>query len=107
MAEPTYPLFLFDGLDLIVVSSEEKLQTNPESVDVRSEIFETYDSEGRRVHLTSTRWKTSASVDPSEPIASGEFEARLRAFLKAVGDPAADDPECQLRCIMEACQKRA
>ena len=98
---------MFDGLDLIVVSSLEKLQTELELIDAQSGIFETYDSEGRRVHLTTTRWNIAAEIGPMETIANREFETKLRAFLKAVGDPAADDPDCQLRCLMEACQKHA
>jgi hypothetical protein len=105
MAKPNYPIFMFDGLDLIVISSLERLQAELEPIDAKSGIFETYDSEGRRVRLTTTRRTIAAETDPTESIADREFEAKLRAFLKAVGSAVADDLDCSLRCLMEAARK--
>ena len=106
MTEPAYPIFIFEGLDFFLVSSDDKLQTALEPDDVKSTIYAAYDSKARRVQLGATRWRITAVINPDEPIARGEFQIKLRAFLRAVGDPCADDPACTLDCLMDACKRR-
>lgn len=104
MPGPTYPIFLFDGLDLLIISSFEKLQGDVESVDAQSEDYEVFDSTGRRVRLETVGSRIDAQTDPAESVQ--DFAGKLRSFLRAVGDRSADNPECDLWCLMDACRKR-
>jgi hypothetical protein len=103
MTEPRYPIFLFDGSDLIIISSHKDLQVDPEPIDVP--IFEVFDSDVRRVKLEATRSRTTASIDVDESVPIEEFAGKLRAYLRAVNDPLADNTECDLPCLMKACRK--
>lgn len=106
MADPKYPIFMFDGMDLMIVSSAEKLQGDIERLDDQSEDSEVFDSEGRRVKLETRRWSTiEASVDVDPPVSIQEFVGRLRDFLRGAKDPAADDSGWDLPCLIEACRK--
>jgi hypothetical protein len=103
MTDPKYPIFLFDGSDLIIISSHKDLQGDIEPVDVP--IFEVFDSDGRRVKLEATRWRTTASIDIDESVPIEEFAGKLRAYLRDADDPAGNNSECDLPCLMEACRK--
>jgi hypothetical protein len=108
MREPKYPLFVFDGLDLMVVASHKRLQGDIEPVDVRLGEFEVFDSDGRRVKLETKTWAgTEAEINLEEPPASAKFSEKLREFLRAVNDAVVDDAECDLPCLIEAAKRRS
>jgi hypothetical protein len=107
MADPKYPIFLFDGLDLMVSSSNQSLQGDIEPTDVRAGMTNVFDSDGRRVML-ETKWsRIYAQVDLQETPASEEFREKLRDFLRAVNDPIIENPECDLASLMAAAVNRA
>lgn len=106
MSDPKYPIFMFDGIDLMVSASHQRLQGDIEPVDVRSGIADVFDSDGRRVTLEETGSRIYANVDPEEPAASEEFSEKLRDYLRAVNDPVADNPACNLPCLVEASLRR-
>lgn len=106
MAEPRYPLFLFDGLDLLISASYKRLQGDVEPIDVSTGVSDVFDSDGRRVKLETTGWRIEAKVDSAEPSAHEDFGEKLRDYLRAVNDPVADNPDCDLPCLMEAALNR-
>lgn len=98
---------MFDGQDLMISTSYKRLQSNIEPIDVRAGIPDVFDSDGRRVTL-ETKWsRIYATVDSQQPAASEEFSGKLRDYLRAVRDSAADDPRCDLPCLMQAAMNRA
>ncbi len=103
MTQPAFPIFLFDGFDLSVASTLKQLQADLEPVDAQSGVFDTYDSEGRRVSLGTVKGRISAEVDPTQPVAVRDFEERLRKFLKGKRHPAAADQSCDLPCLIKNC----
>jgi hypothetical protein len=107
MAEPTYPIFIFEDSDLSIISSSTQVQTDLERIDVESGVFEAYDSDGRRVYLTNGRARIEVDVDSMERAAISEFEMRLRTFLRASGDQTADDLTLDLVWLKAAAQKYA
>ena len=114
MTDPTYPLFIFDGFDLLIISSPQMLPVYVERLDCRSDDEEVFDSTGRRVRFAAIASgifglvgsRIVAKLDVTEPTSLERLIEKLRTFLCAVGDPRADDPECDLACLMEACRKQ-
>jgi hypothetical protein len=108
MSDPKFPIFIFDGLDLMISTSYKRLQGDIEPIDIRLGDHEVFDSDGRRVKLETHGWSgTDAKVDLKEPAANEEFSQRLRDYLRAVNHPVADNPECDLPCLIEAAKRRA
>ncbi len=105
MTPPKYPVFMFDGLDLIVISCPEDLPVYVERVEYISGDEEVFDSTGRRVILGGRGSRISADADPNESLHIQEFAEKLRAFLRAVNDPIGDDLDCDLDRLMNACRK--
>jgi len=102
---PTPPVFVIDGLDIGVFASVEEAVLQLEPVDVKQGEYSAYDSEGRLLGLAVDGGKVTAHLVDAQASHADELAGKLRGFLKAMGATTADDPECDLRCLVEASRK--
>ena len=102
MSSAVPPIFVIEGEDVIVYASVE---VDLEPIDVKAGGLVAYDAEGRLLRLEANRWEVTVSVAEEKPTHAVELEFTLRKFLKATDDPLADDPACDLKCLVNACRK--
>ena len=105
MNNPKPPVFVIDGLDVGVFKSVEDAVLQLEPIDVNRGEYSAYDAEGRLLRLAVDGAKITAHLAETEPSHVDELSAALRGFLKAMGIMTVDDPECDLRCLVEASQQ--
>jgi hypothetical protein len=98
------PIFIVDGLDVLMFLSVQEAEQNLEPIDVNSGIFTPYDSHGRLLQLDATEWRVTISLTETEPLHVQQLENSLRAYLNALGESVGNDPSCQLPCLIEACR---
>ena len=96
------PIFVVDEDDVIVY---ESLEVDLEPLDVKAGGLVAYDAEGRFLRLEVNRGAVTVSVAEEKPTHARELESTLRKFLKASGEPLADDSTCDLECLVNACRK--
>ena len=102
MSSAVPPVFVIEGEDVIVYGSVE---VDLEPLDVKAGGLVAYDAEGRLLRLETDRGRVIVSVAEENPTHALELEFALRRFLKATDDPLADDPACDLNCLVNACRK--
>jgi len=102
MSSAVPPIFVIDEDDVIVYASTE---VDLEPLDVTGGGLVAYDAEGRLLRLETNRGEVTVSVAEAKPTHAVELEFTLRKFLKATDDPLADDPACDLNCLVNACRK--
>jgi hypothetical protein len=105
MAKAPALIFLIDGLDVSAYASLEDVAFDIEPVDAKDHDFLICDAEGRLVQLSTDRGYVTASLVEAEPTHAGDLETALRKFLGAMREPLADDPTCDLVCLVETCRK--
>ncbi len=101
------PLFIFDvhGSGLDVFSNLEDAQAYYEAYDVLDGEYFGFDAQGRPLRflaLDHVRVGIEAADQPAQPQA---LERSLRAYLKVV-DARAEDPACDLPCLMAMATER-
>jgi hypothetical protein len=99
---PTPPVFVIDGLDVGVFKSIEDAVLQLEPVDVNRGEYSAYDGEGRSLRLAVDGSKVTAHLAEAKASHADELSVALREFLKAMGEKTADDPGCDLPCLVEA-----
>lgn len=102
MSRAVPPIFVIDDDDVIVY---ESVEVDLEPLDVTGGGLVAYDSEGRLLRLETNRGEVTVSVAEANPTHAVELEFTLRKFLRATDDPLADDPTCDLNCLVNACRK--
>ncbi len=102
MSSAVPPIFVIDGDDVIVY---ESIEVDLEPLDVMGGGLVAYDAEGRLLRLETNRGEVTVSLAEEKPTHAVELEFTLRRFLKATGEPLADDPECDLKCLVNTCRK--
>ena len=101
MGGPVPPIFVIDDDDVIVY---ESVEVDLEPLDVQPGLV-AYDAEGRLLRFETNRGQVIVSVAEEKPSHAAELEFALRNFLKASGGPLADDPACDLKCLVSASRK--
>jgi hypothetical protein len=99
------PIFIVEDDDVIILASVAKAESFTEPIDVKLGGFVAYDSEGRLLRFDATHWGVTVRAAELEPTHASELKDALRAYLKAVSEPASDDPTCDLACLVNACRK--
>jgi hypothetical protein len=105
MAVAKPPIFIVDGNDVIVHSTLEDAALWLEPSSIGRNDYGAYDSEGRLLNLEPAGLKVKVSLAEELPQYANKLEEALRSYLKAVDDPAGNDPRCDLQCLVEACRK--
>lgn len=105
MDKPLAPIFIIDGLDVGIFASLADVLLHLEPIDVKNGGFVAYDAEGRLIRLTMDGSHISASLAEDQPNHAAELETSLREYLQAVNEPIANDPTCDLNCLVNACRK--
>ncbi|CAN5761070.1 hypothetical protein BH20ACI3_BH20ACI3_25130 [soil metagenome] len=102
MSSAVPPIFVIDDDDVIVY---ESVEVDLEPLDVKAGGLVAYDAEGRLLRLETNRGEVTVSVAEEKPTHAAELEFSLRKFLKASDEPLADDPACDLKCLVNVCRK--
>lgn len=105
MENPTPPIFAIEGNDVAIYESVQDLQSHLEPDFIAENVA--YDAQGRLLRLEADRERVSVFLAEHEPTHAAELEAALREFLKWMKEPMADDPACDLPCLVQACRKFA
>jgi len=105
MEKPKPPIFIVDGFDIAVFPSVEDAEHHfePRYFDPGDQAA--YDAEGRLIRLEGTGNDVLARLAEDEPTHAAELAGALRAYLKEMKEPAADDPTCDLPCLVDACRR--
>lgn len=101
MSGAVAPIFVIEGDDVIVY---ESVEVDLEPFDVQPGLV-AYDAEGRLLRLEINRGQVIVSVAEEKPTHATDLEFALRNFLKATGEPLADDAACDLKCLVNASRK--
>jgi len=96
------PIFVIEGDDIIVF---ESFEVDLEPLDIQDGGMVAYDAEGRLLRLEINRGAVTVSVTEEKPTHATELEFALRNFLRASGESLADDPECDLKCLVSVSRK--
>jgi len=99
------PLFLVDDADVFVYASVEDAERDIEPLDVQPGGLVAYGAEGRFVRLGTEGKTVLLQLAEDEPTHAAELEAALREHLRWRKEPAADDPACDLPCLVNACRR--
>ena len=99
------PVFIVDGEDVGVFASLEEALLQLEPRDVTNQEYTGYDSEGRLLRLETDGERVSAYLAEDEPIHALQLETALRCFLRAMNEPSANDPKCDLSCLVAASRR--
>ncbi len=102
MSSAVPPIFVIDEEDVIVY---ESVEVNLEPIDVKAGGLVAYDAEGRLLRLETDGWGVTVSLAEEKPTHALELEFALRKFLKSTHESVADDPACDLNCLVNACRK--
>ena len=113
-ADPTFPIFVFDGNDLSLFGDFNSITTDLEGVDVEDGRYAAFDATGRAVVLKAVgvlRGRFSVEIgrvlvgDESTTPSVQEFENRLRLHLHACG--RIPRTETSMRELVQACKELA
>jgi hypothetical protein len=89
--QPVPPVFITDGGDVNVFMDIHDSETEMEAVDVQDQVYNGYDSLGRLLQLSTVGDSVRVSLAEDQPTHAGELADKLRAFLAAIHDSAAND----------------
>lgn len=103
MEKPTPPIFVIEDRDVGVYESVQEVQLHLEPVFIAENVA--YDAQGRLLRLETDGRRVTVSLAEHEPTHASELEGAIREFLKWMKEPMADDPTCDLPCLVEACRK--
>jgi hypothetical protein len=102
---PIPPIFVIDGLDVGIFASIDDAVLQLEPVDVQRAEYSAYYAQGRLLQLEVKGPRVMAYLAEANASHGEELSAALRLFLKAMGVMTADDPTCDLACLVEASRK--
>jgi hypothetical protein len=85
-----------------IFGSVEEAVLQLEAIDVKRGEYSTYDAEGRLLQLAVDGDRVTAHLAETQASHAQELSTALRAFLKAMGVSRAEDPLCDLQCLVEA-----
>jgi hypothetical protein len=93
----TYPLFVFDGLDVMIFNSEQSMAAYLEEQDVAASIYRAYDANGYCVRLRVDHLNAQYRIYaiPGKPCV-GEFAVALRSTLAAIGTSFCEDKDIDM-----------
>ena len=94
--QPILPIFVDDHSDISVVRSVSYAESWMEPIDIENHEYVAYDASGRLLALSADRRRVYIALAEQEPTHSEPLAKALRYFLRAVKDPLADDPSCDL-----------
>jgi hypothetical protein len=101
------PIFIVEDEDILTFASVRDAQLDLEPIDVKLGDFVAYDSEGRLLRVQTNGRSVTISSAENEPTHPAQLETALRRFLKALNAPQAEDPMCDLSCLVNACRNLA
>ena len=81
MAALSFPLFIAEGDDVLVVLSSGDVATALEELDIRTTVFEAFDAAGRRLSVNWVAGKTAVVPLEDEPSDVNDLARLLRIFL--------------------------
>jgi hypothetical protein len=102
MTPPEFPqdpvplVFIDDHGDVSAFRSSHDAATWIEPIDVQNREYIGYDSLGRLLELSTDGRSVHIGLAELTPAHAGQLLATLRSFLRASGDPVADDPSFEL-----------
>lgn len=99
------PIFVIDGRDVGVFASIEDVQLQLEAIDVQNQEYLAFDADGRSLQLAVREGQVRVSLGEERPSRRHDLETALRDFLTHMKEPAAQDPACDLRCLVATCHK--
>jgi hypothetical protein len=99
--QPKPPIFAVDGLDVAVYATTQDAFLHLEPSDVEDGSERIYDAEGRLVLIETDGTKITGGSCADEPSHADELTLALRGFLAMMNEPQADDPTCDLPCLVE------
>jgi len=93
------PFIVIDGLDVSIFKTKEAMENKLEAIDVNSNLYEVFDSEGRSIVLESYNKSTSGERDYSK----GEIEL---VRIKSVEEAPEHEFNLKLKLLdyLNACQ---
>jgi hypothetical protein len=94
--QPTPPIFVDNRGDVSTFRSVSYAQSYLEPIDIENREYTAYDASGRLLALSADRRHVYISLAEQEPTHSEPLAKVLRQFLRAVKDPAGDDPSYDL-----------
>lgn len=107
MSKIILPIFVIEGEDVIIFNSLEDVQSQLEPIDVRNNIFISYDAEGKLVKIETDGRYINVKLVEEEPMHVAELEALLRNYLIAMKEPEAEEATCDLQCLVQLSLKYA
>lgn len=109
-----FPLFVIEGLDVVLYNSIEALEIHLEGIDVAEGRYKSFDAEGRSLNLEAigakrgrfmvTVGRVHLASAEDRPSHQQELAAYLRDHLNAVGQ--AVDEELGLNQLVQMCKRR-
>jgi hypothetical protein len=100
-----FPIFVIEGMDIAMYNSLDQIQKQLESVDVKNQIYSTYDYEGRLLKLDTDGKQINVIFVEEDPRHARDLEEKLRRTLRFLKEPRADDETCDLQCLVKVSQK--
>ena len=105
MSDLSTPIVVAEGWDIILFKTVADAESYLEPIDVINGIFDGYDAEGRLLKFETNVNEVRIYAAEEEPAHSGELERLLRGFLNQIEDPTGANFDCDLPCLVAACDR--
>lgn len=101
------PIFIVEGHDVAVFQTLEKAEGHIESIDVKNNIYDGYDSSGQRLKFDVHKNNIVIGLDEEIPCDAKVLEKILRDYLKSIDASYCDDKIHNLNDVIDECVKHA